>query len=163
MTAHPESYALGPAERLVPWLDPEHREDNASARTGASAAVLTTVWHDDQATRWTRLGTLAVTLMRHNKRVLLVAPTHDAVDRLLGFLAKTLRNAALPFHSLLSRLRGPGTQSKPKGFHSANWVSKRKCTSFSPSPGRIRIRFAAKYERFRETHPGLGLQRAKTA
>lgn len=103
MAANPEAYALGPAERLAPWLDPEPGEENPSARTSASAAVLTTVWHEDHAARWSKLGTLAVELMRNNKRVLLVAPTHDAVDRLLGVLAKTLRNAALPYKSLLSR------------------------------------------------------------
>ncbi len=103
MAARPESYALGPAERLAPWLDPEPGDDTDAARAGASAAVLTTVWHEDQAARWTTLGELAVALMRRNKRVLVVAPAHDAVDRLLGFLAKTLRNAALPFQSLLSR------------------------------------------------------------
>ena len=103
MAARPESYALGPAERLAPWLDPEHSEANDAARAGASAAVLTTVWNEDRAVRWTKLGELAAALMRQNKHVLLVAPAHDAVDHLLGFLAKTLRNAALPFQSLLSR------------------------------------------------------------
>ena len=103
IAAKPESYALGPAERLAPWLDPEPGEDQIAARTGASAAVLTTVWNEDHAARWAKLGTLTVELMRNNKRVLCVAPTHDAVDRLLGFFAKTLRNAGLPFQSLLSR------------------------------------------------------------
>ncbi len=103
MAANPESYALGPAERLVPWLDPEPGADHDAARAGASAAVLTTVWNEDRAARWTTLGELAVALMRQNKHVLLIAPAHDAVDRLLGFLAKTFRNAALPFQSLLSR------------------------------------------------------------
>ena len=103
MAARPESYSLGPAERLAPWLDPEHSDANDAARAGASAAVLKTVWHEDRAVRWTTLGTLVTSLVRHNKRVLLVAPAHEAVDRLLGFLAKTLRNAALPFQSLLSR------------------------------------------------------------
>lgn len=103
MAARPESYALGPADRLAPWLDPEPGEGNEAARAGASTAVLTTVWNEDRAVRWARLGELTVALLRHNKRVLLVAPTHDGVDHLLGFLARTLRNAALPFRSLLSR------------------------------------------------------------
>ncbi len=103
MADRPESYALGPADRLAPWLDPEPGEGNDAARAGVSTSVLTTVWNEDRAARWTRLGELVVALIRHNKRVLLIAPTHDVVDRLLGFLAKTLRNAALPFQSLLSR------------------------------------------------------------
>jgi len=35
MAAKPESYALGPAERLAPWLDPEQACGDGSARTGA--------------------------------------------------------------------------------------------------------------------------------
>ena len=36
----PESYTLGPAERLAPWLDPEQTGGDGSSRTGASAACL---------------------------------------------------------------------------------------------------------------------------
>ena len=160
MATHPESYTLGPAERLVPWLDPEHREDNASARTGASAAVLTTVWHDDQATRWTNLGTLAVTLMRHNKRVLLVAPTHDAVDRFLGFLAKTLRNAALPFHSLLSRYEVP-VLKQAEGVPLGELGFEAQMHKFFAKSRSHKDALRRKYERFRELIPVLAYKGQK--
>ncbi len=160
MAAHPESYALGPAERLAAWLDPEHRETDASARTGASAAVLTTVWHDDQAARRTKLGTLAVDLTRHNKRILCVAPTHDAVDRLLGFLANTFRNAALPFHSLLSRYEVPVLRKAEEvsldelGFEAQIHRFFAKSRSHKDALRR-------KYERFRELIPILAYKGQK--
>ncbi len=160
MAAHPEAYALGPAERLVPWLDPEHREADASARTGASAAVLTTVWDDNQATRWTKLGTLAATLMRHNKRVLLVAPTHDAVDHLLGFLAKTLRNAALPFHSLLSRYEVPVLQ-KAEGIPLGELGFEAQMHKFFAKSRSHKDALRQKYERFRELIPILAYKGQK--
>ena len=160
MAAHPESYALGPADRLVPWLDPEHRDANASARTGASAAVLTTVWHDDQAARWTKLGTLAVTLMRHNKRVLLVAPTHDAVDHFLGFLAKTLRNAALPFHSLLSRYEIP-VLKQAEGVPLGELGFEAQMHKFFAKSRSHKNALRRKYERFRELIPVLAYKGQK--
>lgn len=156
MATHPESYALGPAERLVPWLDPE----NASARTGASAAVLTTVWHDDQAARWTNLGMLAVNLMRHNKRVLLVAPTHDAVDRLLGFLAKTLRNAALPFASLLSRYEIAVLQ-QAEGISLGQLGFEVQMHKFFAKSRSHKDTLRQKYERFRELIPVLAYKGQK--
>ena len=160
MAARPESYALGPAERLVPWLDPEHREANTAARTGVSVAVLTTVWHDDQAARWTKLGALAVNLMRHNKRVLLVAPTHDAVDRLLGFLAKTLRNAALPFHSLLSCYEVPVLQ-QAEGIPLGELGFEAQMHKFFAKSRSHKDALRQKYERFRELIPILAYKGQK--
>lgn len=160
MAAQPESYALGPAERLVPWLDPEHDEADASARTGASAAVLTTVWHEDQAARWTKLGTLAVNLMRQNKRVLLVAPTHDAVDRLLGFLAKTLRNAALPFASLLSRYEIAVLQ-QAEGIPLGQLGFEVQMHKFFAKSRSHKDTLRRKYERFRELIPILAYKGQK--
>jgi len=160
MADHPESYALGPAERLVSWLDPEHSEANVSARTGASAAVLTTVWHDDQTTRWTKLGTLAVNLMRQNKRVLLVAPTHDAVDRFVGFLAKTLRNAALPFHSLLSRYEVP-VLTQAEGVPLGELGFEAQMHKFFAKSRSHKDALRQKYERFRELIPILAYKGQK--
>lgn len=160
MAAHPESYALKPAERLAPWLDPEHNEANVSARTGASAAVLTTVWHDDQTARWTKLGALAVNLMRHNKRVLLVAPTHNAVDRLLGFLAKTLQNAALPFASLLSRYEIAVLQ-QAEGISLGQLGFEVQMHKFFAKSRSHKDTLRQKYERFRELIPVLAYKGQK--
>ncbi len=160
MAARPESYALGPAERLAPWLDPEHSADNDAARAGASAAVLMTVWHDDRAARWAKLGTLTTALMRQNKRVLLVAPTHDAVDHVLGFLAKTLRNAALPFASLLSRYEMP-VLTEAEGCTLGALSFEGQMHAFFAKSRSRKNALRQQYDRFRELVPTLSYKGGK--
>ncbi len=160
MAARPESYALGPAERLAPWLDPEPGEDHNMARAGASAAVLTTVWNEEQAARWTKLGELTVALMRHNKRVLLIAPTHDAVDRLLGFLAKTFRNAALPFQSLLSRYE-MSVLKEAEGFSLDALSFEWQMDHFFAKSRSRKNALQQQYNRFRELTPILAYKGQK--
>lgn len=160
MAAKPESYALGPAERLAPWLDPEQAGGDGSARTGASAAILTTVWSDDQSTRWTKLGTLAVELMRKNKRVLLIAPSHQVVSELLGFFAKTFRNAALPFKSLLSCYEIP-VLSQGSGISLQELGFEVQMHSFFAKSRSHKNALQSKYDRFRELTPILAYKGQK--
>jgi hypothetical protein len=42
-------------------------------------------------------------MARTNKRVLIVCPDHEAADHLTGVTARTLKAAAMPFKSVLSR------------------------------------------------------------
>ncbi len=160
MAARPESYESGPAERLAPWLDPEHSDANDAARAGASAAVLTTVWHEDPAVRRTALGTLTAALVRRNKRVLLLAPSHEAVDRLLGFLAKTLRNAALPFQSLLSRYEMP-VMENAEGFSLAELGFAWQLEHFFAKSQSRKSALQRQYSRFRELTPTLAYKGQK--
>ena len=150
----PESYALGPAERLAPWLDPEHVEGERSARIAASAAVLATVWSDDQSARWTKIGTLAVELMRKNKRVLLIAPSHQTVSHVLGFLAKTFQNAALPFKSLLSCYEVP-VFSQSSGMALQELGFEAQMHSFFAKSRSYKDALRQQYDRFRELTPIL--------
>ena len=160
IAAKPEFYALGPAERLAPWLDPEPGEDAIAARTGASAAVLTTVWNEDHVARRTKLGTLAVELMRNNKRVLCVAPTHDAVDRLLGFFAKTVRNAGLPFQSLLSRYEVP-VLKEVEGVPLGELGFEAQMHNFFAKSRSHKHALRRTYDRFRELTPILAYKGQK--
>ncbi len=160
MAAKPESYALGPAERLAPWLDPEQAGGDGAARTGASVAVLTTVWDDDASARWAKLGTLAVELMRKNKRVLLIAPKHQIVSELLGFLAKTFQNAALPFKSLLSCYEAP-VLSQGSGMALQELGFEAQMHSFFAKSRSHKDTLRKKYERFRELTPILAYKGQK--
>jgi len=160
MAAKPESYALGPAERLAPWLDPEQAGGDGSARTGASAAVLTTVWNEDPSARWTKLGTLAVELMRKNKRVVLLAPTHQLASELLGFLAKTFHNAALPFKSLLSCYEVP-VLSQASGMALPDLGFEAQMHSFFAKSRSHKDALRQKYDRFRELTPILAYKGQK--
>ena len=154
MATKPESYALGPAERLVPWLDPERTDNHGSARTGASAAVLSILWSNDRAGRWSRLGPVVVDLMRKGKRVLLIAPNHQMVSELLGFFAKTLRDAPLPYKSLLSCYevpvlsQGSGVALQELGFEAQMHLFFAKSRSNKDA-------LRQKYNRFRELTPIL--------
>ncbi|MDT7042097.1 hypothetical protein [Candidatus Nitronereus thalassa] len=160
MAAKPESYSLGPAERLTPWLDPEQAGGDGSARTGASTAVLSTVWSDDASARWKKLATIAVDLMRKNKRVLLIAPSHHMVSDLLGFFAKTFRDAPLPYKSLLSCYEipvlshGSGISLQELGYES-------QMHSFFAASRSHKTALQQKYDRFRELTPILAYKGQK--
>jgi hypothetical protein len=103
MATKPDSFTLGPADRLVPWLHPCPLANTANARDNIPTTVLTTIWGDDRSFRWTKLTTLIVDQVRKNKRILLVAPDHETVDALTGAVARALKMAALPHHSILCR------------------------------------------------------------
>lgn len=160
MATKPESYSLGPAERLAPWLDPEQAGGDGSARTGASAAVLGTLWSDDQSARWTKLGALAIDLMRKGKRVLLIAPNHHVVSDLLGFFAKTLRDAPLPYKSLLSCYEVP-VLSQGSGISLQELGFEAQMHSFFAKSRSHKDALQQKYDRFRELTPILAYKGQK--
>ena len=51
MASKPDSFTLGPAERLVPWLDPEPLSNQTAARDSIPTTVLTTIWGDTRQNR----------------------------------------------------------------------------------------------------------------
>src|SRR5437016_1135143 len=51
MALKSEAYQLGPAERLLPWLNPEQSTHSATAQASASTSVLTTAWNEDPVAR----------------------------------------------------------------------------------------------------------------
>lgn len=154
MSAKPESYSLGPAERLAPWLDPDQTSDQAKSRVPAPASVLTTVWHEQKEVRWQRLGALIVDLLRQNKRLLLLGPHHQCVDELTGFLAKTLHAAALPFKSLLSCYETPILQHA-YGFPLQEFGFETQMHGFYAKSRANKDVLRKQYERFRELTPIL--------
>lgn len=159
MATKPESYALGPAERLVPWLDPDTGTTDPHNRSTA-ASVLTTLWGDDQTDRWSKLSTLLVELVKTNKRVLLISPNHQSLDQLTGSMARALRTAALPFKSLLSRYElsllteAAGMPISELGFEAHMY-------QFYAKANANKTALRKKYERFRELTPILAYKRDK--
>ncbi|MEK7268655.1 MAG: hypothetical protein AAB093_04545, partial [Nitrospirota bacterium] len=107
MAKQSDAYTLGPAERLLPLLDPEQTEPEETARAVVATSVFSTVWSDDLAARRAKLTALVVELVRSNKRLLLISRDHRTTDEALGAIARTLRGAGLPFKSLLSRYEMP--------------------------------------------------------
>ncbi|MDA0739569.1 MAG: hypothetical protein O2999_11440 [Nitrospirae bacterium] len=160
MAAKPQSYSLGPAERLAPWLDPDQAGGDGSARTAASAAILSTLWNDDQSARWARLSTLAVELIRKNKRILLIAPSHEVVSNLLGVFAKTIRDAPLPYKSLLSCYEVP-VLSSASGVSLQELGFEAQMHSFFAASRSHKNALRKKYDRFRELTPILAYKGQK--
>ncbi len=160
MGHQPEKFTLGPSERLVPWLDPEAKGGQEAARIGGSASVLTPLWGEDPATRRKRLATLAMELVRANKRLLLICPDHAAADEVLGVLAKAMRGAGLQYKSLLSRYElsllkaASGMALGELGFEA------QMHHFFARSRG-DKASLRRKYERFRELTPLLAYKAEK--
>lgn len=160
MAAKSDYYALGPAERLLSWIDPDQAAGDGGARAGVSATVLTTVWNEDKVARWTKLGTLVVECMRQNKRVLLLCPNHQTIDELAGFLAKALRAAALPFKSLLSCYEVP-TLQEASGFPLQDFGFEAQMNGFFAKSRANKATLRKLYDRFRELTPILAYKGQK--
>ncbi len=154
MAAKPQAFALGPAERLALWLDPQQTTESSQARKNIPAAVLGTLWHEDRAARWATLGKLGIDLMKKSKRVLLVAPTHKELDEFVGFMAKTFQSAGLPHHSLISCYEVP-VLTKASGTSLKDLSFEAQMHSFFAHSHANKNVLRKKYDRFRELIPIL--------
>lgn len=160
MATKPDSFTLGPAERLAPWLDPTPMPDTANARDKIPPTVLMMMWGDDRSTRWTKLTTLIIDQVRKNKRILLVAPDHETVDILTGSLARSLKMAALPHRSLLCRYELPLTkEAATMPIHELGFEA--QMYHFYAKANAKKVALRKKYDRFRELTPILVYKRDK--
>lgn len=160
MSKHPEKYSLGPAERLVPWLDPDQPTEGQAARTATSTSVLTTVWNDDVKARRAQIASLATELVRANKRLLLITPSHSAADEIVGDVARTMRGAGLQFVSLLSRYEMPLGHASA-GMPVAEMGFEAQMHRFYARSRSDKATLRRKYERFRELTPLLAYKAEK--
>ena len=160
MASKPDSFTLGPAERLVPWLNPEPPLDPTAAREGIPTAVLTTIWGDNRQARWTKLTTVIVDQVRKNKRILLVAPDHHMVDELTGAVARALKMAAMPYRSLLCRYELPLVQ-EGSGMPIQEFGFEAQMYQFFAKANANKASLRKKYNRFRELTPILAYKRDK--
>ena len=160
MATKPDSFTLGPAERLVPWLHPSPASDVGQARDKIPPTVLSMMWGDDRSTRWTKLTTLIVDQVRKNKRILLVAPDHETIDALTGATARALKMAALPHRSLLCRYELPLTkEAATMPLHELGFEA--QMFQFYARANANKITLRKKYDRFRELTPILAYKRDK--
>lgn len=154
MAKQSDAYTLGPAERLLPLLDPEQTEPEQRARAVAATSVFSTVWSDDLATRRAKLAALVLELVRSNKRLLLISRDHEATDEALGTLARALRGAGLPFKSLLSRYDMP-VRGEAAGVAVQELGFETQMDLFYARSRADKASLRRKYERFRELTPLL--------
>ncbi|MDH5774345.1 MAG: hypothetical protein OEZ57_05455, partial [Nitrospirota bacterium] len=160
MATKPDSFTLGPAERLVPWLHPSPESNVQQSRDNIPTTVLSMIWGDDRSTRWTKLTTLIVDQVRKNKRILLVAPDHETVDALTGAVARALKMAALPHRSILCRYELPLSQeAATMPIHELGYEA--QMYHFYAKSNANKISLRKKYDRFRELTPILAYKRDK--
>ena len=153
-----ESYSLGPAERLLPWLTRDQSEGAPEGRT--SSAVLSTMWGDDLTARRAKIAATVAELVRTNKRVLLVCPDHRSADELSGMVARTLRAAGLTFKSLLSRYE-MAVETEAAGMPLGDLGFEAQMHQFYAKSRAEKATLRKKYERFRELTPLLAYKAEK--
>jgi hypothetical protein len=157
MAGHADRFALGPAERLVPWL---HPDASARPQTAPESAAFSTIWSDDLAARRNKLVTLAVTLARNNKRLLVISPDHRRSDELTGQIARALKHAPLPYKSLVTRYEMPIEQTVA-GIALGELGFEAQMHRFYAKSRADKAALRRKYERFRELTPLLAYKAEK--
>jgi hypothetical protein len=142
---------MGPAERLAAWLAPKAPH---SIRPAPAGSVLSLVWHPDRPTRRRTLAASVVDLVRQNKRMLVVSPSHRKADELTSIIAQALRSAGLSFKSLMCRYEmcvdpvSPERALQELGFEA-------QMHHFFSQARADKAALRRKYERFRELTPLL--------
>lgn len=157
MAGHADRFTLGPAERLIPWLHPDESARNQSA---PESAAFTTFWSDDLAMRRNKLVTLAVTLARNNKRLLVISPDHRQSDEITGLIARALRHAPLPYKSLVTRYEMP-VEKTCAGIALGELGFEAQMHQFYAKSRADKATLRRKYERFRELTPLLAYKAEK--
>lgn len=153
-----DSYSLGPAERLIPWLTQEQFSREGGTRS--ASAVLSTMWGDDLTARRAKVATTVVELVRANKRVLLICPDHRSADELSGMVARTLRAAGLTFKSLLSRYE-MAAELQTAGMPLSDLGFEAQMHQFYAKSRGDKATLRKKYDRFRELTPLLAYKAEK--
>ncbi|MFO0701560.1 MAG: hypothetical protein U0236_20250 [Nitrospira sp.] len=155
--AKPDQYHLGPAERLavllqMPAVDVE--------TFSASSSVFTTVWSDDQAVRRQKLGALAMDLVRANKRILLLSPSHEDSDELVGMVGRTMKAGGLNPRTWVMRYELP-IVPQTGGFDLQELGFEAQMHQFYAKSQGDKASLRQKHDRFRELAPFLSQKDAK--
>jgi hypothetical protein len=160
MVSKADAYTLGPTERLLPWLAPEHADREETVRATASTAVLTTNWGKDLAARRGKLAVQVTDLVKNNRRLLLITPDHRRADEMLGILARAMRAGGMQYKSLLSRYEMP-VQSTAAGTPLADLGFEAHVHQFYAKSHANKASLRRQYERFRELTPLLAYKAEK--
>ena len=151
MLAQPDSYRLGPADRLAPVFGTSSSFDQVG---GSSASILTTLWTEDPSVRQQKVAATAIELIRANKRILLVCPDHHAADEISGSIARAMKAGGLVYKTWVSRYEMTvahqvfGLPIHELGFEA-------QMHQFYAKSRADKAALRRKYERFRELTPIL--------
>lgn len=157
MLARTDAYRLGPADRLAPLLEASTGLEDGS---GSAASILTTIWLEDVAVRRQRIASMAIELIRANKRILLVCPDHQAADEVAGTIARAMKAGGLTYKTWISRYemtltpQASGLAIQELGFEA-------QMHQFYAKSRADKAALRRKYERFRELTPFLAYKGQK--
>ncbi len=160
MAKSPERFSLAPAERLVPWFDPEQPPGSEVSRGSVPTLILTTSWAEDLATRRGKLASMAIEAVRANKRLLLISPDHHASDGVVGVIARAMRGGGLHFKSLVSRYEMPLSQ-EASGMALEELGFEAQMHQFYAKSRNEKANLRKKYDRFRELTPVMAYKAEK--
>ncbi len=157
MVTKGDAYNLGPAERLVPWL--QMAEQGGDFPTAASS-VLTTLWLEDRSLRRQKLAHMAMELIRANKRILLLSSNHVETDELVAIIARAMKAGGLSYKMWISRYEMPvSTQTGGVNLHELGFEA--QMHQFYAKSRAEKATLRKKYERFRELTPFLAYKGQK--
>jgi hypothetical protein len=151
MVTKSTAYNLGPSERLVALLQTPEDGEQVSP---PSSSVLTTLWVDDRSLRRQKLASLAMELIRANKRVLLLSPDHQESDEVVGIIARTMKAGGLSYKMWISRYEMPVTPQSA-GISLQELGFEAQMHQFYAKSRAEKASLRRKYERFRELTPFL--------
>jgi hypothetical protein len=151
MLSQPDSYRLGPADRLAHLLE---TSSSAEPAGGPTASVLTTMWTEDPTARHQKVAATAVELIRANKRILLVTPDHHSADEISGAVARAMKAGGLVYKTWVSRYEMTvAQQAYGLPIHELGFEA--QMHQFYAKSRADKAALRRKYERFRELTPIL--------
>lgn len=151
MVAKADAHQLGLSERMVPLFE---APDDACKTSSPASSVLTTVWSEDRSQRRQKLASLAMELIRANKRMLVVSPDHEESDEIVSIIARMMKAGGLNYRTWLSRYEMPLTSERDGiNLHELGFES--QMHQFYARSQTEKASLRRKYERFRELAPFL--------
>ncbi|MDH4187662.1 MAG: hypothetical protein OEV08_11740 [Nitrospira sp.] len=158
MLMQPESYRLGPADRLAPLLEsPSTGEPSVIT---ISSSILNTIWDNQFSARRQRLATLAIEFIRANKRILVVSPDHQQADTFAATVSRAMKSAGLMAKTWMTRYEMTlAQQAEGIGIHELGFEA--QMHQFYAKSRADKAALRRKYERFRELTPILAYKGQK--
>lgn len=151
MLSQPDSYRLGPADRLAHLLATPGSFEQA---VGSAASVLSTIWTEDPVLRHQKVAAAAIELIRANKRILLVTADHHSADEISGAIARAMKAGGLVYKTWVSRYEMTVMQ-QASGLPISELGFEAQMHQFYAKSRADKAALRRKYERFRELTPIL--------
>lgn len=157
MLAKPDLFHFGPTERLASMLQKQGVDAQAAP---AASSVFMTLWTDDRSQRLQKLATLATELIRANKRILFLSPSHHECDEAVGQVARTIKAGGLNYKMWVTRYElSMVTQAGGIDLHELGFEA--QMHQFLAKSQADKASLKSKYDRFRTLVPLLAQKEAK--